>query len=542
MKKLGGNVIKRRMTAVALAATGLIWLGAMPAARADEDGGSWKFSGGNIHNTRGTTDDSRLSPSTTHLLKTKWVFTTTGDVSSTPTVEGNAVYVSDWGGSLYRINAETGQAVWSHKISDYTGNPKSLSRNSPAIGEKAIIIGDQAGGTVIAVDKHTGALLWKTSVDPNPYALMTSSAVISGNVIYVGVSSGEEGAATNPAYTPTFRGSVVALDVRTGKIIWQFYVVPQGYTGGAVWSSNFAVDHKRNSLYVTTGNNYTTPPAVVACVAAAGSSVPAQIACLAPDDYIDAIMSLDLDTGHPKWARRLQGADSWNVACLFGAKPPCPSPAGPDYDFGTAPNLFHVSGDAYSEHSDPYDHDRDRRGYDVVGAGQKSGIYWALNPDNGDTIWARQVGPGGVSGGIEWGAAADGKRVYVPIANNSYHTTYTLAGGKVWNAGSWAALDAKTGNILWQIPVTGQDPTKPTFGAGGLGSVSVANDVMFAPSMSGDMVAIDARTGAIRWTFASGGSVLDGPSIVDETVYWGSGYAHFGLGSPNNKVFAFTLP
>jgi polyvinyl alcohol dehydrogenase (cytochrome) len=57
--------------------------------------------------------------------------------------------------------------------------------------------------------------------------------------------------------------------------------------------------------------------------------------------------------------------------------------------------------------------------------------------------------------------------------------------------------------------------------------------------ISGMMVAMDAKTGAVLWTLQSGGSVLDGPAIADGVVYWGSGYAHIKPGKPNNMVFAF---
>jgi polyvinyl alcohol dehydrogenase (cytochrome) len=53
------------------------------------------------------------------------------------------------------------------------------------------------------------------------------------------------------------------------------------------------------------------------------------------------------------------------------------------------------------------------------------------------------------------------------------------------------------------------------------------------------MYAMDARTGAILWSFASGGSVVDGPSISDGVVYWGSGYSHIPPGKPNNQLYAF---
>ena len=71
--------------------------------------------------------------------------------------------------------------------------------------------------------------------------------------------------------------------------------------------------------------------------------------------------------------------------------------------------------------------------------------------------------------------------------------------------------------------------------------VSVANGVLYAPSVSGNMHALESTTGNIMWTFASGGSVVDGPSIADGTVYWGSGYKKVPGGVTNNRVYAFSL-
>jgi hypothetical protein len=48
-------------------------------------------------------------------------------------------------------------------------------------------------------------------------------------------------------------------------------------------------------------------------------------------------------------------------------------------------------------------------------------------------------------------------------------------------------------------------------------------------------------SGKILWNFASGGSVIDGPPIVDGTLYWGSGYRNIPPGIGNNKVYAFSL-
>jgi polyvinyl alcohol dehydrogenase (cytochrome) len=513
----------------------------------------WRMAGRDLDNSRSQPSEKKIGTENVHQLVPSWVFETGSDVSATPTVTENSVYFPDWAGNLYAVAANNGRLLWSRKISDYTGRPGSISRVSPAIFEDQLIIGDhdgvawlsigppsQGGAHVIAVDRHSGALRWITQVDAHPAAIITGSPVVHENTVYVGVSSQEEGLATNPAYPCcTFRGSMVALDVLTGKILWKTFTVPDNggrtdqYSGNAIWSPP-AIDPRRGSLYIGVGNNYTVPDAVLQCQQEAIDSGNENANCEAPDDFFDTVLALDLTTGAIKWSHKLFGFDPWTVACL--SLPPgvnCPSPHGPDFDFpGSGPNLLHLSdgGAGGRGRGAPGE-----SGVDLVGIGQKSGAYWALNPDNGAIVWSTIVGPGGTTGGIQWGTATDGTRIYVAITN-SLHITYTLAnGGPTINWGSWAALDPRTGRILWQVP----DPTPGTVDPG---AVSVANGVLYAGSYSGAMYGLDARAGAVLFTFASGGSVIDAPSIVKGTVYWGSGYRNIAPGIGNNKVYAFTIP
>jgi polyvinyl alcohol dehydrogenase (cytochrome) len=488
--------------------------------------GQWRIAGQNLANTWNQPAEHLISPANVGNLSPKWVFTTGGDVSATPTVAGNAVYFPDWGGNLFAVKKQSGDLIWSHKISDYNGVAGSVSRVSPAVDGSQLIIGDiqsptlaHNGANMISVDRKTGNLRWITKVETHSAAIITGSPVVFDGIVYVGVSSIEENLAENPAFPCcTFRGSVVALDAKTGAILWKTFDMPDnggqlgGYSGGAVWQPP-AIDPERGSLFIGTGNNYTVPAAVEACQIATPTAN-----CAAPDDFFDTALALDLKTGQIKWSTRLQGFDTWTLACkLPGAEtnPNCPVPESPDFDLGgSGPNLIG----------------------DIVGFGQKSGIYWALNADNGNIIWSTPVGPGtgNTLGGIEWGTATDGQRIYVAIANAG-HAPYTLVpSGQQITWGAWSALDVATGKILWQT-------ADPTVGALDEGSVSVANGVMYAGSYAGQMYALDAETGNILWSFESGGSVLDGPSIVNGTVYWGSGYRKIAPGIGNNKVFAFSL-
>jgi polyvinyl alcohol dehydrogenase (cytochrome) len=334
---------------------------------------------------------------------------------------------------------------------------------------------------------------------------------------------------------------VVALDFDTGEIVWKTYMAPDlssGFSGNAVWGSTPVVDPKRGSLYVTTGNNYTAPQAVLDCADAGG---PADVrACVyavpgSAENYFDSIVALDVDTGDVRWVNTVIPFDAWNAACFpFFDDTNCPTPAGPDYDFGQGPALFRTSIGG--------------KKVELLGAGQKSGMYWAVNPDTGETVWSTQVGPGGELGGLQWGSAVDGERIYTAVSNSRF-LPHILSDGSVVEGGFWAALDAATGTVLWET-VGYHGPTFPgPFTPEGAiaqnqGPVSVANGVVFAGAVDdmGTMYAFDAASGAILWSFASGGSVNSGAAIVDGTVYWGSGYGNFGVGTPNNKLYAFHIP
>ena len=500
----------------------------------------WRSAGHDLSNSRSQPLETQINAQNAARLTPKWVFQTEGDVWATPSVDAKNVYFPDAKGNLFAVDRATGAQLWKRKISDYTGLTNVISRTTPAISGRTLVIGDQGGrlgggASVIAVDKRTGARLWTTKVEEHPAAVITQSPVIYQDVVYVGVSSVEETlAATAPGYVCcTFRGSILALDKRDGRILWKTYTVPgsetPGFAGGAVWSSTPVVDAARGSLYITTGNNYVVPDAILDCQ---GLPTPEEVEqCVlevpgSEHNHFDAIMALNLKTGAIKWARSMIPFDSWNIACIFsvpGNEGNCTDPKGEDYDFGQGATLYRAR--------------LGRRSRQLLGAGQKSGVYWAVDPSNGDVVWSTQVGPGGSLGGLEWGSATDGKRIYTAIAN-SQGKPWTLPSGEVTTSGFWSALDAATGQILW---ATRGFPAVTTTNQGPVG---VANGVVYAGTIDvpGTMYALDAANGATLWTFASGGSANAGAAIVDGTVYWGSGYAVPGFGlTPNNKLYAFVV-
>ncbi|HEX6470561.1 MAG TPA: PQQ-binding-like beta-propeller repeat protein [Streptosporangiaceae bacterium] len=518
--------VRRPLAAAALAACALAAPATFSGAAATASGGDaqgWPVGGHDLANTRSNPFESAIGRSAVQRLAVKWSAATQGEISATPAVVDGAVYFPDWAGFFTKLDARTGRVIWSRRVSDYTGVAGDVSRTSPAVSHGFAYIGDQggalgAGARLVAVDVTTGRAVWTKVVESHPTAVLTQSPIVFGGVVYEGVASQEEAAAGTAGYQCcTFRGSLDALDAATGRLRWKTYTVPDnggapgGYSGAAIWGGTPAIDPAHGRIYVTTGNNYEVPQSAKDCQDAGGSAAD----CLSPDDHINSILALDLATGAIKWAAGPRRFDDWNGGCIPGFPPDnCPNDPGPDFDFGDGPHLFAIhSGGRVRE---------------VVGAGQKSGEYWTVDAATGEVLWSAAAGPGGFNGGIQWGSATDGTRIYLAEADST-QAPYTLKDGRTVTSGSVAALDPATGRILWQVA----DPA----GGSDTAAVTTANGVVYAGSLTGRMFALDATTGAVLWQFQGQGPSAAGPAVVDGTVYWGNGYPNRliipSVGSPS---------
>jgi polyvinyl alcohol dehydrogenase (cytochrome) len=472
-------------------------------------------------------------------LAVKWTASTAGDVSATPAVVDGAVYFGDMGGMEWKLDAATGHVIWSRRVSEYTGIDGDMSRSSPSLAGDTLVIGDLRAVNMIGIDAKSGDLRWITPLDPDPHAIVTGSPVLAGDAIFVGTS--QAGASTYPA-------ALVALNPETGHILWRTYSLPNldGLPGGywgAVMLGPPAVDVQDGLVFASFKAAEGEPPAVKACNAAAPGGF--SESCEQPGSYFSSIVAFNMKTGTAVWSYRVIGEAPWQKACgsqltavtWCAPEPDNPMNHGDKWDVGgSGPNIFELG------------RGRDRR--TVVGVGEKSGVYLVLDAKTGKFVWNVLVGPGGDMGGMEWGTAYDGNRIYVSIANQ-HHISYRMTeDGKLTNisatGGSWAALDPETGKIIWQRA----DPQTEvlngqTVGVWDLAPVSAANGVAYFASMAkggNEFYVLDGATGRILWAQPAGSSVNAGPAIVNGVVYWGAGYSRArSEGSGNNKFFAFTL-
>jgi polyvinyl alcohol dehydrogenase (cytochrome) len=375
--------------------------------------------------------------------------------------------------------------------------PKKLKRTLAHLdvikAPSVALFGDDSGA-VYALDAQKGTLVWKSQVETHPLARIVGAPALYNNRIYVSVASNEEAMAATPGYgCCTFRGSVAALELATGKVLWKSFTVltePQPTRKNSAGLQEFApagaavvdtptIDPKRNVLYVGT----------------LGSTTSIQ------QSLTDAIVAFDLSDGKLRWVKQLARIGEW-VSRGFSA----------------SPVLRTLSS-----------------GNQVILAGQRSGIMYSLDPDHGgEVLWQTQVAQAGAAaGGIAWGFAADYKNVYVALSG--------LLADPGNTAGSLTALELKTGIARWQTAAPTPACTRKEDECAHAQSqaVTVMPGSAFSGSLDGHLRAYSTIDGKVLWDFdtarpwqtlngvpATGGP-LDhgGATVVNGMLYVNSGNA-----------------
>jgi polyvinyl alcohol dehydrogenase (cytochrome) len=461
-------------------------------------------------------------------LTLKWAFGFPNATAARalPTVAGGRLFVGSQSGIVYALDAKTGCTIW-------TFQARAGVRSGITIGPRArggsvrssVYFGD-GRSNVYALDAATGELLWTRKLDDHPSARVTGTPALYQDRLYVPIASGEEGQGNNPSYECcTFRGSLVALDAATGALAWKTFTIANeakpigkntggttrwGPSGAGIWSAP-TIDPRRRVVYAATGNMYTEPQQPTS----------------------DAIMAFDLDSGAIKWTSQVTPQDVFVVGCNAPNPANCPRDVevGPDFDFGQAAMLATLP-----------------NGREALVAGQKSGVGWALDPDNrGAVLWQYRAGKGSALGGMEFGSAVDGQQAYFAVSD----TIGPAPGGL-------HAVKLADGTRAWYAA---PPPPKCTPGTGRgcnaalLGAITVIPGVVFTGSNDGAVRGYSTKDGSLVWEYdtnrdfdtvngvpAKGASINGpGPIVAGGMLFINSGYGALG-GRPGNVLLAFGVP
>ncbi len=486
----------------------------------------WSPSAGNMRYQRAAA--AGLSVEQVRDLKLQWAFGFDHDQASfsQPAVFDGQVFVGSDSGVVYALRAGNGCIQWTFAA---RGPIRTAILVAARSSGHAVLFGDQMAW-FYAVNAETGQLLWSRKVDDHAAARITGSPVIHEGAVFVPVASFEEQLSMRREYECcTFRGSVAALRVQDGAVIWKSYLISEtpgrilttrdgppvwGPSGAGVWSAP-TVDPGRGVLYVGTGNNY-TPPVTRAS---------------------DAVVALNMKTGAIVWTRQVTPGD------VFSGCGTCVDEGGrgPDYDFASSAVLVSLGG-----------------GRDILIAGQKSGIVYGLDPDRqGAVVWQARIAQGSSHGGVQFGMASDGQNVYAPIADGAFARVEDADGTRRAalepnGGGGLAALRVRDGTLVWRAAPAGACAGTPRCSPAQLAAATVIPGVVFSGAMDGHIRAYSAADGTVLWDFntlgeyvtangvaARGGALNgNGPVVAGGMVFVNSGYNHFNS-ITGNVLLAF---
>jgi alcohol dehydrogenase (cytochrome c) len=450
----------------------------------DSNGGDWVYVDHDLAGTRYSPLKQINTGNVSQLAKAcAYSFPDKEPSQTAPIVSAGRMYLTT---AHYTVAVDGADChvIWSSMWAPREHEPTNTHRGA-ALADGKIIRGTD-DGFLLALDAKDGRTIWSRQIaDPKEGYFISMAPLVHGNLIYIGPAGAETAA----------QGWVGAFRIRDGKQVWRFNIVPDDgepgadtwgpdpaarrHGGGNLWTP-MSFDVQRNLLYVPGGN-------------------------AAPDLYDDdrpganlytnSLIALNATTGHLVWYRQFVPHDVH------------------DYDVSHVAPVFKTTINGSTR--------------DVIASTGKDGLLRLLDRDSKQIIYSvpftnrvhadapvtttpMRVCPGTL-GGQEWnGSAYYAKQnlLIVPATDwcaqfnkdktapdpQKEHTHAFYFGGETnfdpWSAarGRLTAFDASTGHEMWRY-----EAAKPMVA----GVTATAGDVIFAGELTGDLLALDAKTGKV---------------------------------------------
>jgi len=544
------------------------------AVSVSEDPNDWPTYNRDGIGTRYNPAEKTLGKENVAKLVEKWRFPPAdskakiGVVHATVVVKGYVYFGTEYPATFYKLTPD-GKVKWAFKgtvrrpAPQAFGLPTTGFINAALITEDTVYAGD-AGGMIYALDQVSGKPRWTidTRAAPCPGAhtsncIFAAPILADGNVVVAG-GGYEHGLALNPLNECcSGRGFVMAIEPRSGKVVWKYHVGPEptelqppvkikdawgehvfkfGPSTSSVWSTP-SYDPDTRTIYFGTDTH----------------NAPRQPTKDDPKLYTkhsDALIAIDARTGAEKWVTQINPGDVWNYKmCAYDAK----TGLYKDQSIGDTPKIYWILWNG-----------RWRR---VIGFGCKNGGFYVLDAATGEILFQTPVYAGppvhpppvapkldprtlalpGAIGGLQTGCATDGKAVFtngidiLRLATNAdkKKRTFPPTGGRVVSI----SLDTRQENWRHERPLVkavGGTKGMPAFTDVGdpvASGIAVANGVVyFTTTVSNKLVALDAATGKLL-TEIELGPVWCGPTVSRGRVYVGTGNLLFAPGDPQEAYF-----
>lgn len=410
-----------------------------------------------------------------------------GTFQSGPLVRGDTIVVTT-AHSTAALNATNCALIWRNVDQPKAKDVFPVNRGAAYLDGR--YYRGTTDGRLVALDAKTGNVVWENPVgNPAIGEFISSAPVAWKGTVFVGVAGSDWGV----------RGHVMAFDAATGKEKWRFYTVPMGSDPGAeTWKIPATAQHGGGAQWTS----YTIDTAASELFVSSANPAPDFAPHTRPGDnlYTNSLVVLDVETGKLAWYHQLDPHDGldWDLGA-----------AAMLYDAGSGPRvaLGSKDGNVYS---------LDRTTHRPVFTTPVTTI---SNANATPTAKGVNVCPGPL-GGVEWNGPAydpQTRMIYVGAVDWCGHYVTTTSKpeftpGQLYMGTSYApvtgsargwvtAMDAETGKVKWkfhapQPVVAGVTPT-----AGG---------IVLNGDLAGNFYAFDATTGKVLLTLKLTGAIAGG--------------------------------
>lgn len=463
-----------------------------------------------------------------------------------PIVVDGIMFLAGWDGWVWALDAKTGIEIWRYKhavpfdVSLCCGN---VNRGVAVAQGKVFFV--TANAHVLALDATTGKRVWdKTYGDVRAGESATVAPLVVKDKVIVGSSGGEFGV----------RGHLDAFDLETGEHQWRCYMIPKpGEPGSETWPADGEAwargggncwltgtfDPETNLLYVGTGN----PAPDFDGGVREGDNL-----------YTDSIVAVDVDAGQIRWHYQCTPHDVWDydsiAECIL-------------FESDGRKLLGHFDKNGYFFVLDRTDGSLvqitpfvDRITWGAITRDGK--VTAKVYPDKEGEPVHFYPGPAGAK---EWTHAAYSPRTglfYVPVQDVGATATRRRREFKesipYWGAGVQVDIEDMTGCVS-AFDANGDEKWRWRNELPMCASVlATGGDLVFAGEPSGEFNALDARTGQLLWQFQCGSGhhsspttyMVDGRQYVAVPVGWGGwaeGFLPGMLGAGHGSaLIVFALP
>jgi PQQ-dependent dehydrogenase (methanol/ethanol family) len=487
-------------------------------SRAAGDGNNFLHTNGNYQQTR-YYPSRQINTSNVGNLRPAWIFQTevVESMETSPIVVDGIMYVTTSFSHAYALNAATGQQIWHYKhkmgpISTYCCGPNN---RGVAVHGDMVYLGT-LDAKLVALDAKTGKVVWEKQVaDPElGYSETMAPTAVNGKIL-IGTNGGEYG----------IRGFVKAYDAKSGDLLWTFDTIPENSVG--VWATHDATGRDmlrdisaEKATLAAKGDPYKT----------LGGGVwqnPAVDLALNRIFFVVGNPSPDLDGG-------IRPGDNLYTDSMVSV------------DLDTGKYVCHFQ---YIAH-DVWDLDAvsppilvdvmDKGGKMVPGLlhGGKTGHVYvhdrrdcsliryseAMVPQ--ENMWVLPTAEGarmlpGANGGVEWSPmTADASLGLVYAINLHQPMTYHVESspypeGKLWLGGAFKVIPSEEqwGNVTAVDYNTGKIRWKVKTAQPMIGGImATAGGLVFTGEGNGLFKAYDSETGSVLWKFQAGAGVNAPPS------------------------------